>query len=111
MVEVEAPKTLEEDAPKKRDKKRAGRTTITSISLSDEFREIVDKHELSPTDVFRRGVAVTLADMGVSPYNTQMNNDRLEAVKSKLDLDKMELLVKDLEKVTSDIKRILETTA
>ena len=110
-IEIKQPDIEKEaEVHDKSQQKRAGKTTITSVSLSDRFRDIVDKHDLSPTDVFRRGVAVTLADMNVYPYNTEMNNKRLEAVKSKLDLDKMEVLVQDLEQVTKDIKKILEQT-
>lgn len=111
MIELKTPETqIQKEEVKDINKKRAGRTTITSVSLSEEFREIVDKYDLSPTDVFRRGVAVTLADMGIAPYNTQMNNDRLEAVKSKLELDKMEELAEKLLQVAKDLKEILKTT-
>jgi len=112
VIEIKNPYTQipEAEIHEKPEKNRAGKTTITSVSLSDEFREIVDKHNLSPTDVFRRGVGVTLADMGVFPYNTSMNNKRLDAVRSKLELEKMEDLADKLQEVSITLKKILDTT-
>jgi len=109
-TEIPIKETETQTEEKKSEKSRAGRTTITSVSLSDEFRDIVDTYNLSPTDVFRRGVAVTLADLGEAPYNTKMNNKRLEAVRSKLELDKMEKLVIYLEEITKNLKEVLSET-
>lgn len=92
------------------EKKRAGLTTTTSVSVSDEFRELIDNYNLSPTEVFRRGVAVTLAGLGVRPYNTKMNLMRLEAIKKKLELDKLLELADKLQDASNIIKEILETT-
>ena len=91
----------------KSEKNRSGKTTITSVSVSDEFKAIVDKYNLSPTDVFRRGVAVTLADMGISPYNTVMNEERIKAIKSKLQIDSFETLIKELDDLTNNLKKIV----
>jgi len=111
MVEIVVPKTEPESHQKKeRNQKRGGLTKVTSVSVSEEFKDIVERYELSPTEVFRRGVAVTLADMDIPPYNTPMNNKRLEAVRSKLELDKIEELVKQLENTTKSINEILEET-
>ena len=90
--------------------KRAGRTNITSVSISQEFRKLIDGYNLSPTDIFRRGLAVTLADMGVRPYNTLMNNLRLDAVRSKLKLDEIEALANKLQEISETIKKLLTTT-
>jgi len=56
-------------------------TTITSVSVSKKFRELLDNFQLSPTEVFRKGVAVSLFDEGVVRYNTPLNNKRSEFVK------------------------------
>jgi len=58
--------------------KRTGYTKITSVSVSGEFLELTNKYNLSPTEVYRRGVAVTLAGMGVKPYDNPLNQERLE---------------------------------
>jgi len=62
----------------KRDQKRSGLTEVTSVSISKEFARVMRINELSPTEVFRRGLAVTLCDLGDSKYMTQMNKQRLE---------------------------------
>lgn len=57
---------------------RAGLTKITSISVSNEFNEIIKKYNISPTEIFRRGMGVTLFEMGIERYNTVTNRFRSE---------------------------------
>ena len=65
-------------------KKRSGQTLTTSVSVSKEFQKIIEKYNLSPTECFRRGVAVVLFDMGVPQYKTETNKDRAKYVEEFL---------------------------
>lgn len=51
-------------------------TTITSVSMSKHIRDLVDKYKLSPTEVFRRGVAVMVYELGEPTYNSELNKVR-----------------------------------
>jgi len=55
---------------------RSGKTVVTSVSVSNEFSKIITQHNLSPTECFRRGIAVTLCDLGVGMYQSPKNEDR-----------------------------------
>jgi len=57
---------------------RSGKTLVSSASLSKEFKQLMDLHRISPTDAMRRGIAVTLSDMGVMPYDNSLNRKRME---------------------------------
>lgn len=58
--------------------RRAGDTITTSVSISREFKELMDSYHLSPSEVVRRGIAVTLHDMGIEQYQSQTNHRRSE---------------------------------
>lgn len=91
--------------------KREGLTKITSVSVSNEFVEIVDRYNLSPTEVFRKGVAVNLCDMGIEQYNTPLNIERLKYVNDFLNkIKKEEELRKEYEKIEEfkEIKKLLK---
>ena len=60
---------------------RAGQTIITSVSVSKEFNKLIEQYNISPTECFRKGVAVTLCDLGVGMYQSQKNEDRIAYVK------------------------------
>jgi len=60
--------------------KRSGETVITSVSVSKQFQQLLAEYNLSPTEAFRRGVAVSLCDLGVGMYQSQKNEDRLKYV-------------------------------
>jgi len=78
--------------------KRAGRTVITSVSVSKEFAKLIDQYNISPTECFRKGVAVTLFDLGVGMYQSQKNEDRAKYVKEFLErMDKDEKLQQQFE--------------
>lgn len=64
--------------------KRTGETLTTSVSVSKEFQKIIDKYKFSPTEVFRRGMAVMLYDAGDLKYKTALNKKRSEFVKEFL---------------------------
>lgn len=78
------------------DKKRSGKTIITSVSVSEEFQKIIRQHNLKPTECFRRGVAVTLCDLGVDMYQSAKNEERLKYMTEFLKkLDEDEKMAKD----------------
>lgn len=57
-------------------------TKPISVSVSAEFQKILQDYELSPTEVFRRGIAVCLHDLDVSPYAiSDLNKSRSDYVK------------------------------
>jgi len=100
------------------EKNRSGQTIVTSVSVSKEFSNLIKQYNISPTDCFRKGVAVTLCDLGVGMYQSQKNEDRVKYVEEfmkKIEADeklqekfekfeKFELISKHLSK----IKKIAE---
>jgi len=88
----------------KRQRDRSGLTKITSVSVSNEVQELVDRFNLSPTEVFRRGVAVTLSDMDVPPYNNQLNKLRLDKIKQYIKDYGLSNKLDQLNKLTSSLK-------
>jgi len=97
--------------------KRAGETVITSVSVSKQFQQLLAEYNLSPTEAFRRGVAVSLCDLGVGMYQSQKNEERLKYVKEfmeKLEADeKLQeqynkiKLFEEMQKQFNKIKEIL----
>jgi hypothetical protein len=69
---------------KEKTQNRAGFTQTTSVSISDDFRKLINKHHLSPTECIRRGIAITLCDLGVQPYDNAYNRERLKKAKQFL---------------------------
>jgi len=61
-------------------KKRAGETEIKSVSVSKHFNKLIDQYNISPTDAFRKGIAVTLFDLGIIEYQSDKNKDRFNFV-------------------------------
>ena len=62
-------------------KKRYGETVVTSVSLSKEFKEICEKHQISPTEALRKGIAIELFELGHDQYQTDLNKKRSEGIK------------------------------
>ena len=58
------------------EQKRVGTTVVTSVSVSSEFQKLLAEFNLSPTECFRKGVAVTLCDLGVAMYQSEKNEVR-----------------------------------
>jgi len=81
---------------------RLGETHITSVSVSNEFMQIVKKYNLSPTEVFRKGVAVSLCEFGLEKYDTKINQERLKKAN--------ELLkdIREFERIKSKLIKIKE---
>ena len=74
--------------------KRKGYTKITSVSVTDEMLKLIEEHDLSPTEVFRRGMGVSLHDLGISPFSLSiMNKERSDYIKHFISmLEEAELL-------------------
>lgn len=84
----------------KKNKNRSGDTKITSVSVSQEFAKLIEQYNMSPTECFRRGVAVTLCDLGVEMYQSEKNEKRLKYVQEFLkNVDADKKLKEDYEKI------------
>ena len=85
--------------------KRAGNTVVTSVSVSPEFSKLIEQYNMSATECFRRGVAVTLCDLGVAMYQSPKNEERAKYMQEWLKkLDDSEDLKKEYEQVESFMK-------
>lgn len=86
-------------------KKTPYNVVVTSVSVSKPFLDLIKEYNLSPTECFRRGVAVTLADSGISPYANPLNKERWERADEFLkEMQKQEIIKDKLIK----LKNILE---
>ena len=93
--------------------KRSGETVVTSVSVSKEFSKLIAQFNLSPTECFRRGIAVTLFDLGVQMYQSEKNEKRAEYMKEFLrnikeseDQKKMEDDVQEIKDLIQENKKI-----
>jgi hypothetical protein len=87
---------------------RKGRTVITSVSLSHEFKHILDKLNLSPTEVMRKGIAICLYETGEERYQSETNKKRYEALTSFLQSKELIETLEDLERSIKEIKDKLQ---
>ena len=94
------------------EKKRYGRTKVTSVSVSPLFCKFMAEYDISPTEALRKGIAVHLSDLGVGQYQSAKNDDRSKFVADfikKTEVD--EKLRKDYNKVSKFLeirKKFLE---
>lgn len=86
---------------------------MTSVSVSEEFQKLISQYNLSPTECFRRGVAVTLFDLGVGMYQSKKNEDRskymhdfMQKISDDEKQKEMEKDVEDIETALKELKRI-----
>ena len=95
-------------------KNRSGYSKITSVSVSNEMIKLIEQYNLSPTEVFRRGMGVSLHDLGISPYcNSTMNKERSEYVRKFIlsleneeELGKFNHQIEQIKKFNAAIKRL-----
>lgn len=71
---------------------------ITSVSISNEMNQMIKEFKISPTEVFRVGMAVTLAEMGFANYRTPLNESRIQLMKENKDK-----VMEALEKLNSSL--------
>ena len=81
--------------------KRSGKTIINSASVSKEFQDLIERYDLSPTECFRKGVAVSLCELGYDRYDNPMNRKRLNQIKE------FDRIVKRSEKLQNYFHRLL----
>lgn len=72
-----------------------------SVSISKEFAEIIDEHQISPTEIFRMGMGVYLCNIGYKGYTTKTNIERLRKLKNTKEWRNMN---ENFEKIQSLIK-------
>jgi len=75
---------------------------IISVSVTNEFIDLIKKYSLSPTEIFRKGIGVSLYDLGVSQFKNYNNKKRsdnsIKILEDFLD-NKIEKLKKLKEKI------------
>jgi len=86
-------------------KKRAGNTEVTSVSISREFSDIINEYALSPTEIFRKGLAVQLCELDVYPYNNFLNKQRVDRIKDFLLLKRTIEVIDNLVAIREDLKK------
>jgi hypothetical protein len=85
------------------------KTKITSVSITEEFKEILETYKISPTEVFRNGMGIMLYNLGVDKYKTETNKFRSEKAKEFLCEIEREIKLKEkLSKLKEAIKTIEE---
>ena len=92
------------DQASREDKK----TVITSVSVSKEMQAVIEEYKLSPTEIYRRGIAVMLCDMGISKYDTPLNRERNDYVKDFFAGENEKEMVENLEKMKEILKKFVE---
>ena len=97
-------------------KNRSGLTFVTSVSVSKEFQNYLDLYKLSPTECFRRGVAVMLFDMGIAQFNSPKNEKRsdyvdefIKKIEKEEDLREQYEKIQLFEKLQAQLKNIKKT--
>jgi len=97
-------------------KERTGGTYVTSVSVTKQFERFIKEFDLSPTECFRRGVAVTLFDLGIGTYQTEKNENRWAYVKDFMkrieedeNLNRDFEKIKDFEKIRNSLQEIKES--
>lgn len=77
-------------------------TVVTSVSISKQFHDLSKAYNISPTDAVRKGIAVTLYELGIPGYDTELNKERAEFLKEYLKEMKEGEELKACEEVLTD---------
>ena|SRR3990167_10047778 len=94
--------------PDEKEQKRTGLTITTSVSISKEFSDIIKKFSLSPTEILRKGMGITLYEIGVPKYKTFLNEERSKKANEILkDIKENEDLIKKLKNLKEKIEELL----
>lgn len=89
--------------------RKGSKTKITSVSVSEEFWDIMKGHNVSGTEVFRAGMGIYLCEIGVKGYVTKTNLERLKRSKEILKfLDNSEAYNKKIERINFYLFKIME---
>ena len=95
-----------EGETEEKQKKRAGFTKTTSVSVSKDFIAMLDKYNLSPTEIFRKGLAVQLAEMGVSPYDNMMNKERIKKIEDFFRLERVTEILDNFIRFSKEVEEL-----
>lgn len=110
LREIKTPE-VETIVEEKNKVKRKGKTVITSVSVSKEFQKLIEAFNISPTDAFRKGMAVELYERGMKDYVNALNEKRIDNIKPILEeLDNWTKFIKELnikKKKIADIDKII----
>lgn len=87
-------------------KNRAGNTIITSVSITEHIKSLMMKYGITPGDAVVRGVAVSLYEQDVYPYNSDLNKKRYEFVKN---IEKDLEIMNEIEAFEKKLKNILNS--
>lgn len=88
----------------KKEQNRGGMTKVTSVSISKEFREIIENNNVSPTEIFRKGLIIEAYERGIDIPNINMGSPliqrRIKIFKDTggvIELEHLEDSIKELE--------------
>ena len=96
IIETKYKDTVVSEATKELDIKTK-KTVVTSVSVSKEFDRLIQLYNLSPTETFRKGMAVELYEKGAGSYITALNKTRADEIKPLL------AEIKDFSKILKEI--------
>lgn len=86
------------------EQKRTGETTITSVSVSKEFSEIIKKNNLSPTDIFRKGFVIEAWERDIEIPFLSMNSPTIQERLKRYKEVKEMLLFQNLDEKLLDME-------
>lgn len=96
---------------KKQESRGESHTIVTSVSLSREFRQLMEKYAISPTWAIRKGVAIELYERGVPSYNSELNEKRSKAIEGfvkQTAADDLPKVLKEFEEAARKLRLTLE---
>lgn len=82
-----------------------------SVSVSPMFQAYITEFNLSPTEIFRMGMAVALQQRGIKSYDNKLNKERAKAVKDFFSSEKLYNNLEAMDKLCEsfkDLKRSLQ---
>jgi len=114
-VEIVNPvsETIVEQPVVKKNPKRIGirNTKVTSMSISNEFRQFMDDYNISPTDAVRKGVAIILFERGLPQYKSELNAQRfklLQGIVKESQMQDFPEKIRQAEILLREIRTVLE---
>ena len=96
-------------------KKRKGITIVTSVSITEHIKKLIDKHNISPSQALVKGVAIELFERGEPIYQSETNKVRakfLNRVKQNQEIresfdtlkERLANLIKEMEDIENSLK-------
>lgn len=91
----------------KKQKSRGGRKTkVTSVSISNEFRQFMEDYSISPTEAVRKGVAIILFERGLPQYKSELNAQRFKVLQETVKTEQMQDLPEKMKQVEQLLREI-----